>query len=375
MENQQITLNATIQLLELIGEGATGHVYRARRADSNNLVSQTVAIKIFKSNRFIPFFKNEVENLLQLRSLYCVSLLSWELCGDEPAILMEWVDGVSLRDVFHSLTGDEFDEIKRQVLLGLYDLEKQGLCHGDLSPSNILIDIHGQVRLIDFGLSRFLKTAPHQSEVYGTLAYLSPERWRGESPTIYDDLYSLGQMLEDLQNHFVGFSLSGEFWKSRAFTQRPREGLLSLEREKRRVEPGPANSHALKRLSKKVLYQKATVKKSVVEDETKQATGERNSIGKWAVRLGQISSLLFFLSFSTSESALQGSGGATLEVRGHRWIQLSLDQKPMGYSPVVMPRLRPGFHRLQWSTATDHGQIELDLKNGQTLVLTEENFF
>ncbi|MGE3975949.1 MAG: serine/threonine protein kinase [Bdellovibrionales bacterium] len=363
-----------IVLEELIGEGATGTVYRAQRRDSQSLISQTIALKIFKSPNHLSIFKNEVENLLCVKSSYCVSLFGWESFAEGPAMLMEWVEGVSLANMSFGLSEEELLEIQRQVLAGLHDLEAQGLCHGDLSLNNILIDTQGCVRLIDFGLSRWRDSYSENVVPYGTLQFLSPERWKGKPPTIADDLYALGRILQDLKQGFVGFSLGSSYWHERALMEEG-QGLLHRDPNQRKVNPPIKNEKTIQGLAKKVEHIKAASSSRSVVSMTKINMRDWLSWQMFCPYLVRALCFSLLLLFSTSESSIIQRGTAALEIRSHRWIQVALDHKPLGYSPLHVQELNPGLHILTWTTATDQGQLSLELKNGQTLVLTEENFF
>ncbi len=375
MDTTPLRLQNEIVLQELVGEGATGWVYRAERRDSQNLFSQTIALKVFKSQRHIAVFQNEVGRLLDVKSPYCVSIFGWETLEKGPAILMEWVEGVSLTALNLSLTEEQITEIQRQVMLGLEDLESRGLCHGDLSPSNILIDKLGQVRLIDFGLA-CLKGEVHEpdEEPYGTLQFLSPERWKGEGPTIFDDYYSLGQITMDLQSGLIGTFMGSDFWRNRAMASEFGQGLTSRQPELRKVEIPKKNARAIEELAR-VVKSRLTKSERGAFAQTKiriQQLVHSRLAKRWVVRAA---SFALLLTFSTSQSSLLGYGKATLQIRSNRWIQISLSQRALGYAPLEAHGLSSGVHQLSWSTATDHGQFKVVLKDKETLVLTEEHFF
>jgi serine/threonine protein kinase len=374
--DEKLLLKNEIVLEQLVGEGATGWVYRARRQDSQNLVSQTIALKVFKSQKHLSLFQNEVENLLDLRSPYCVYLFGWECLPQGPAILMEWVDGVSLTEIHQILQAAELKEIERQVFLGLRDLEAHGLCHGDLSPNNILIDKNGHIRLIDFGLSRIKDSeVPHRGDPFGTLQFLSPQRWKGQSPTIDDDFYSLGRILSDITGGLIDKPMSPLFWKERAFREEVEHPLMSSCPHERRIEIEFKNEETIRRLGEKVGRILKTRKLMNPIVKTKIVLSRLFSMEMFYAHLARAVSFVLLLSFSTSESSWIQTGSAVLQVRTHRWIRLSLDLKPVGYSPVILRDLSPGRHRLSWVSATDQGQIEFVLQNGQNLVLGEEHFF
>jgi len=96
---------------------------------------------------------------------------------------------------------DALIRIVAQILDALEFLHRHGIVHRDLKPSNILVDLDGAVRVLDFGLASRLDRAlaiSHDGAVVGTLAYLSPEQFRGEPASTASDLYALGVMMFQL---------------------------------------------------------------------------------------------------------------------------------------------------------------------------------
>src|SRR5690348_7962163 len=126
------------RLVEFLGEGLNSCVYRAFKEDKDLGVRHEVALKILKSETQVAAWRSEFSRLAKVRSPYCVALLGWEVVDTRPALVLEYVKGVTLEDLrrFGDLSVENINEICAQALLGLSDLDEAGLFHGDLSLHN-----------------------------------------------------------------------------------------------------------------------------------------------------------------------------------------------------------------------------------------------
>ncbi len=123
---------------------------------------------------------------------------------------MEYVDGETLASLLRRIGQPPFAkalELARQLCAGLAAAHARGVLHRDLKPSNIMIDGHGQVRILDFGLA--VAAGADVREVAGTPAYMSPEQRAGGRLTIQSDLYALGRVLTELLPADVHAELKG----------------------------------------------------------------------------------------------------------------------------------------------------------------------
>ncbi len=206
-------------LLERIGAGGFGVIYRALQST----VGREVAIKIIKpalANKaeFIRRFEIEAQLIARLEHLHVVPLYDFWRDPQGAYLVMRWLRGGSLSD---ALREEPFDLesaafLLDQVAAGLTAAHSQGIVHRDLKPSNILLDEEGNAYLADFGIAWDLRNelenkgnaglrvgndrrARHDSRkgerVFGSLAYLAPELFRGEDATPQSDIYSLGVTL------------------------------------------------------------------------------------------------------------------------------------------------------------------------------------
>jgi len=198
------------ELVELIGRGGMGSVWLANRVEGG--FEQRVAIKLLSSTsafdtRHAQRLIAEREMLATLRHPGIAQLLDGGETDDgTPYLVMEFVEGQRI-DQWCAATACDLRERVRLLLCiadALQAAHATLVIHRDLKPANILVDMHGQVRLVDFGIARVLDApmasapATEQGERLMTLAYASPEQIRGEPTGIASDVYSLGVVAYEL---------------------------------------------------------------------------------------------------------------------------------------------------------------------------------
>jgi eukaryotic-like serine/threonine-protein kinase len=205
------------QLIDLVGSGAMGHVYRA---EDKVLGGVTVAVKFLSqallNSRMRDRFEREatISALLGEKSLHIVRVRDYGVDDREiPFYVMEFLQGDSLSEVikYQPLPLARFLKMARQICFGLECAHKgilfQGeLCpivHRDIKPSNILVmqDVAlGEVaKILDFGIAKLIQSGESQTQSFmGTLAYCSPEQMEGKELDNRSDIYSLGIMMYEM---------------------------------------------------------------------------------------------------------------------------------------------------------------------------------
>ena len=195
------------RILDTIGRGGMGTVYRAERADGQ--YQQQVALKIVQPltpQRAGLRFKAEAHILARLSHPNIARLLDGGLTPEGSAYLvMEHVDGCPITEYcdHHRLTVDERLRLFLSVAHATQHAHQALIVHRDLKPSNIFVSRTGDVKLLDFGIAKLLAGQPHADDTAPELraltpAYAAPEQLRGEPVTTAADVYVLGVVLYEL---------------------------------------------------------------------------------------------------------------------------------------------------------------------------------
>ncbi|MFK7768864.1 MAG: serine/threonine-protein kinase [Mariniblastus sp.] len=197
-----------LEIQHLIGHGGMGAVYQARQVNLDRVVALKILSPRLASNpAFAERFLREAQTLAKLSHPNIVSVFESGRAGDFYYLVMEFVDGVNLRDTISAnlLSADQALAIIPQVCEALQYAHDEGVIHRDIKPENILIAKNGHVRIADFGLAKMLQPSPEQytltgtQQVLGTMNYMAPEQI--ETPGAVDhraDLYSLGVVFYEL---------------------------------------------------------------------------------------------------------------------------------------------------------------------------------
>jgi tRNA A-37 threonylcarbamoyl transferase component Bud32 len=254
-----------LEILELIGQGGMGAVYKARQPSLDRLV----AVKVLppeagRDPAFAERFNREARALARLSHPNIVAVHDVGQASEYYFFVMEYVDGVNLRQVLRDgqLTPEQALRIVPQICDALQYAHEEGIVHRDIKPENILLDRKGRVKIADFGLAKLLGrdtgnfTLTGSRQVMGTLYYMAPEQV--ERPLEVDhraDIYSLGVVFYEMltgQLPVGHFPMPSEKAGTDAFLDEV--VLHALEREPERR------------------YQHASDVKTDVEAPTRQAT-------------------------------------------------------------------------------------------------------
>ncbi|MEQ8187650.1 MAG: protein kinase [Candidatus Eremiobacterota bacterium] len=198
------------RLLELVGSGGMGDVYKALQINLGTIR----AIKILPQNlcgnlKYIKRFEREARLAARLEHENIVRVIDVGETDLERYIVMEYIEGKTLRDVLNereTLPEEEVISLATAIASGLSWIHQNDIIHRDIKPENIMIDINGKVKIADFGISKSTGS-PRVTAVgapIGTAQYLSPEQASGHGEVgFYSDIYSLGIVLyEMMTGHF-----------------------------------------------------------------------------------------------------------------------------------------------------------------------------
>ena len=188
------------EVLELIGRGSMGTVYRARDPD----LDREVAIKVLHrgAHRDVARFRREAHSAAVLDHPAIVTLHEIGRCRDRPFLVMPFYRGQTLeqRLIRGTLELPEAAAILRQLASGLAAAHASGVVHRDLKPANVLLPDAGGVKLLDFGLA-WQNGSGRLTEdglAVGTVAYMAPGQLRGDPAEASSDLWSLGVMAHEM---------------------------------------------------------------------------------------------------------------------------------------------------------------------------------
>ena len=196
-------LDNRYEILERIGTGGMAIVYKAKCHRLNRLV----AIKILKSDlaqneEFRRRFNAESQAVAQLSHPNIVSVYDVSRGGDMEYIVMELIDGITLKQYMEKrgqLNWRESLHFITQIMRGLSHAHSRGIIHQDIKPQNIMVLRDGSVKVADFGIACLADSAQTLTqEALGSVHYISPEQARGDRPDARSDIYSSGVVLYEM---------------------------------------------------------------------------------------------------------------------------------------------------------------------------------
>jgi len=199
------------EILEEIGRGGMAYVYKAKC----KLLNRIVAIKVLRndldeSEDFLKRFNAEAQAAASLVNPNIVSVYDVGSEGDIHYIVMEYVEGVTLKDyisIKKVLSWQEAVRFAMEICSGLSAAHSHGIVHRDIKPHNIIVTEDGQVKVTDFGIARMVSssTLSANESVLGSVHYFSPEQARGRYVDHKTDIYSLGIVLYEMLSGHVPY--------------------------------------------------------------------------------------------------------------------------------------------------------------------------
>ncbi|HWT79306.1 MAG TPA: serine/threonine-protein kinase, partial [Candidatus Methylomirabilis sp.] len=198
------------ELLEVLGKGGMGAVYKARDTELDRLVAlKVIRPELADDPKTLQRFKQELILARQITHKNVIRIFDLGTQEGTKFITMEFVEG---RDVSHLLAERRFKPLEaahivRQVSRALEAAHAEGVIHRDLKPQNIMMDNVGRVLVMDFGLARSVEMSglTQTGTVLGTPAYMSPEQAKGGVLDERSDLFSLGVIFYELLTSQVPF--------------------------------------------------------------------------------------------------------------------------------------------------------------------------
>lgn len=221
------------EIIEKIGSGGMGEVFRARQRSMDRLVAiKVLRPSLFTNDRAIARFHNEVKVAARLNHPNIVHSYDAEITNGLNILVMELVDGFKLSEVVSEkgpFSPMETCRIAVEVARGLQYADDQGMIHRDIKPQNLMLIKDGSIKITDFGLAKLVHgsvaskdgSLTNEGEVFGTPDYIAPEQIRDASSADHrSDIYSLGCTLffmligrPPFANLSVGEKLAGHLEK------------------------------------------------------------------------------------------------------------------------------------------------------------------
>ncbi|WP_251860342.1 Stk1 family PASTA domain-containing Ser/Thr kinase [Clostridium sp. Marseille-Q2269] len=192
------------ELLEKVGEGGMAKVYKAKCHYLNRFVAIKILKEQFCSDKdFVEKFKREATSVASLSDNNIVNIYDVGSENDIHYIVMEYVDGKTLKELIvekGKIESKETVRISRQIASALVCAHRNNIIHRDIKPHNILVTKEGVVKVTDFGIAKASNssTITNSSKVMGSAHYFSPEQAKGSFVDSRTDIYSLGVVMYEM---------------------------------------------------------------------------------------------------------------------------------------------------------------------------------
>jgi tetratricopeptide (TPR) repeat protein len=192
------------EILQLLGEGGMGAVYKARDREIDRLVAlKVVRPELARNAEIVRRFKQELILARQVTHKNVIRIHDLGQAEGLQFITMDFVEGQDLRGLLREkgkLPPEQAARIMLQICRALEAAHSEGVIHRDLKPQNVMLDSGGRVYVMDFGIARsaYLPGMTQTGALIGTPEYMSPEQARGEKLTERSDIFSLGVIFYEL---------------------------------------------------------------------------------------------------------------------------------------------------------------------------------
>jgi serine/threonine-protein kinase len=222
------------QILQTLGSGGFGTVYLVK----DTWIDKKFAIKV-PHRQTVDFGEllREPRLLAALDHKNIVRIVTAEKADDYFFIVMEFVEGETLEAILSKDKAIDLPralEFSRQICDGVEYAHRQGVLHRDLRPGNVLVTEASEIKIADFGTSRFLEIAEHASTIIGSPPYMAPEQFQGRA-VFASDVYSIGVIMYEMMTGVLPyFSTNPKQLEKMALSGRlvpPRERNRAISRE------------------------------------------------------------------------------------------------------------------------------------------------
>jgi serine/threonine-protein kinase len=306
------------EILSPLGKGGMGAVYKAR----DRVLDEVVALKLLRADiagtsEMADRFRSEIRLARRVSHWNVCRIHEYGEDGPLQYISMELVEGTHLKALLEggSLPTAQAFDIALQTVEGLQAIHKAGIVHRDLKSLNIMVDAHGVVRIMDFGIAKRLfregASDPRASSyVMGTPEYMSPEQARGQKVDFRSDVYALGVVIYETFTGRVPFRSDAPV----ATLLMHLERMPPLEGSEAAAIPGPLVPVLRKALSKEPPERYATAAelaealraaRDAVVGPPAAAVAARNSVQRRPIRFPVLLGVLAFFGIAAIVLALR----------------------------------------------------------------------
>lgn len=216
------TLAGRYEIIQLLGRGGMGAVYKARDTELDRVVAlKLIRPELARNPEILRRFKQELILARQVTHKNVIRIFDLGQSDGIKFITMDFVEGQDLRFLLQQngkFSPDQAARIMLQICRALEAAHAEGVIHRDLKPQNIMLDANGKVYVMDFGIARsaHLPGMTQTGALIGTPEYMSPEQARGEKITASSDLFSLGVIFYELltaKSPYPSDAALGTLWK------------------------------------------------------------------------------------------------------------------------------------------------------------------
>ncbi|BBM82644.1 serine/threonine-protein kinase [Candidatus Uabimicrobium amorphum] len=189
------------QILQEIGAGGMGRVYKAFDAKINRVIALKVLLSGKNANETENRrFLREAKTLASLQHKNIIRVYDIDVFEKQYFFTMDYIDGTTLKEAAKKLKKNQIIDIMIQVINAIHYAHGQGVIHRDIKPSNILVTQNNEPVVMDFGLARATdcSTLTQSGSMLGTLLYASPEQISGKKVDHLTDIYALGATLYEV---------------------------------------------------------------------------------------------------------------------------------------------------------------------------------
>jgi serine/threonine-protein kinase len=200
---------AKYHIVRRLGHGGMGAVYLGRDPDLDRPVAIKVLREPMADDELLQRFLREARATANLRHENLITIYEVGSHDQQPFIAMEYVDGTTLGELIkrrQALPLVQKLSYLEQICAGLHHAHRVGIVHRDIKPANLMVDGHGVVRILDFGIARVANSGmTSDGALIGTLNYMSPEQMLGRPVDFRSDIFSLGAVAYELLSYHQAF--------------------------------------------------------------------------------------------------------------------------------------------------------------------------